>query len=261
MRKQIFFLLLLLAVSFVLTTSLVWAFEGESNPRLATFGDVVWWWVITSSTVGYGDAVPLTAGGRVAATIAVVVGIYLYTNFITLTADSIHRALDKERLGTAQVTAQNHIVLCEYTAFADELLQELHRYDELANREVVIVSELVSVNPYPQHYFVRGVPISPAALAQANIQQADYIFVFANVRFQEPDLKTLHTVARIQRLNRHARIFVEMHHPNSSFVQYLSRPVTVLDSRAMLESLLQHHTLNLAPHFAAPLADAPVQRA
>lgn len=41
--------------------------------------DAVWWAVVTLSTVGYGDAYPLTAEGRVAAMALMVLGIGLYS--------------------------------------------------------------------------------------------------------------------------------------------------------------------------------------
>jgi voltage-gated potassium channel len=236
---------------------LVWLYERDINPSITTFGDVIWWWVISSTTVGYGDIVPITMPGRLAATVTIVTGIYLYTNFITLTADSIHRNLDKNRLGTARVRARNHIAICEYTAFADELIQELQDYPALVNREVVIISDLVAVNPYPQHAFVRGVPLSPMALQQANIQEAAFIFVFANLRFTEPDLKTIHTVSRIQRLNQHATIFVEIHEPRSRFVEQLPDSVQILESKVMLESVLRGHKLILGPHFSRDLDEQP----
>jgi voltage-gated potassium channel len=249
MRKQILFLALLLLISFVSTTSLFWSYEQGVNPGINSFGDVVWWWMVSSTTVGYGDIAPYTTQGRVAAAITFIVGIYLYTNFITLTAKSMEQFVNRDRLGMAQIKAKNHIVICEYTAFADELLQVLDGYPELAQREVVIISDLVSVNPYPQHHFVRGVPISPAALQQANIQEAAYIFVFANARFQEPDLKTLHTVSRIQKLNGHATIFVEMHKPKSEFTEHLSGPIIMLDSKKLLESVLRHEAIDLSAYF------------
>jgi hypothetical protein len=249
MRKQIRFLGLLLLVSFVVTTSLFWTYEHGVNPGINSFGDVIWWWIVSSTTVGYGDIAPYTTQGRVAAAITFIVGIYLYTNFITLTAKSMEQFVNRDRLGMAQIKAKNHIVICEYTAFADELLQVLDGYPELAQREVVIISDLVSVNPYPQHHFVRGVPISPAALQQANIQEAAYIFVFANARFQEPDLKTLHTVSRIQKLNGHATIFVEMHKPKSEFTEHLSGPIIMLDSKKLLESVLRHEAIDLSAYF------------
>ena len=252
MSKQIRFLGILLLLSFISATWIFWTYERAVNPAIKSYADVLWWWLVSSTTVGYGDIFPLTPQGRLAGVITILVGIYCYTNFIAITADSLHELMNRHRLGTAPIKVANHIVICEYTAFADELLQVLDCYPQLAQREVVIVSDLVQVNPYPQHYFVRGVPISPAALSQANIQQAAYIFVFANVRFQEPDLKTLHTVSRIQKLNQHAQILVEMHKPKSDFTQYLGPSVTILPSNHLLESVLKHRALDLSA-FLSPV--------
>lgn len=249
MRKQILFLVLLLLIGFAISTSLFWTYEHGVNPDINCFGDVIWWWMVSSATAGYGDTAPYTIQGRVAIAITFIVGIYIYTNFITLTANFVEQFVNKDRLGTAQIKAKDHVIICEYTAFADELLQVLDRYPELAQREVVIVSDLVTVNPYPQYHFVRGVPISPTALQQANIQEAAYIFVFANARFQEPDLKTLHTVSRIQKLNQHATIFVEMHKPKSEFTEHLIGPIVVLDSKKLLETVLRHEALDLSAYF------------
>jgi voltage-gated potassium channel len=257
MRRQIRLLSLILLISFVSTTLLFWSYESGVNPGIHSFGDVIWWWIVSSTTVGYGDIAPHTTPGRIAAAVTFIIGIYLYTNFITLTANSVDQFVNKDRLGTAPVKAKNHVVVCEYTAFADELLQVLGSYPELAQHEVVIISDLVSVNPYPQHHFVRGVPISPTALQQANIQEAAYIFVFANTRFQEPDLKTLHTVSRIQKFNQHAVMFVEMHKPKSEFTEHLIRPVIVLDSKMLLASILRHESIDLSAYFPHPNTHMP----
>ena len=255
MPRQIRFIALLLAVTFVAAPWLFWTYEHGVNHSVNTYGDALWWWFVSSTTVGYGDVAPITPMGRAAGVVTILVGIYCYTNFIALTADSLHGLTNRHRLGTAQVTATGHIVICEYTAFADELLQVLGRYPALTGREVVLVTDLVQVQPYPQYHFVRGVPISPTALKQANITAADFVFVFANVRFQDPDLKTLHTVSRIRQLNARARIFVEMANPQSDLLVHLGGTVTVLSSRELLESVLKNQALNLSRYF--PAAPAP----
>ena len=256
MARQLRFIFLLLFISGVGTTAVFWIYENGINPNIRTFGDALWWWFVSSTTVGYGDIAPVTTLGRLAGVVTIIVGIYCYTNFIAITADSLHGLTNQRQLGTAKVVTRDHLVICEYTAFADELIQVLPCYPELARREVVVVTDLVQVQPYPQYHFVRGVPISPSALKQASIEHAAFVFVFANVRFVEPDLKTLHVVARIQRLAPQARLFVELNDPRHEFARHLGDQVTILPSRALLESVLRDRAINLDGHFAltAPVA-------
>jgi hypothetical protein len=261
MPRQIRFIALLLAVTFIGGPWVFWTYEHGVNPSVKSYGDAVWWWFVSSTTVGYGDVAPVTSMGRADGVVTILVGIYCYTNFIALTADSLHGLTNRHRLGTAQITATGHIVICEYTAFADELLQVLDRHPALAGREVALVTDLVQIQPYPQHHFVRGVPISPTALKQANITAAEFIFVFANVRFQDADLKTLHTVSRIRKLNSRARIFVELGNPHSDLLAHLGAGITVLASRDLLESVLKHRGLDLSVHFPAASDGATPRRA
>ena len=249
MVRQFRFIGLLLLFSMVTTTWIFWTFEHDINPRVQTYSDALWWWFVSSTTVGYGDVAPMTDMGRLVGVVTIIIGIYGYTNFIAITADSLHGMTNQKHLGTAPVKATGHVVICEYTAFADELIHGLARYPELSGRELVILTDLVQVRPYPQHHFVRGVPLSPAALQQANLPAAAYIFVFANARFQDPDLKTLHVVARIQKLNPSARIFVEMMDPQSPLLAHLGTSLTVLPSRALLESILKDKVIDLSPYF------------
>lgn len=57
------------------------------NPDLNTFGEAVWWAIVTSTTVGYGDRVPETAGGQFIAVLLMILGIGLFgTLAATLTS-------------------------------------------------------------------------------------------------------------------------------------------------------------------------------
>jgi hypothetical protein len=45
--------------------SLVFLFEGDVNDQFKAMGDTIWWVLVTITTVGYGDKVPMTTGGLI----------------------------------------------------------------------------------------------------------------------------------------------------------------------------------------------------
>jgi voltage-gated potassium channel len=225
--------------------------EKGTNPEIETWFDVIWWWVVTSTTVGYGDIVPITEGGRVVAIVTIVSGFFVFTNLIALVVESTHRVIDRHRAGTAQIRLGGHILICEYTAIADELVQSLPRVPELLGYPVVIATDLVDHNPYPEHWFVRGVPINPTILRQANCAEAVMVFVFANLRFADPDTKTLHIASRVRAMNPDALIVVEIVDPQSELMRHAPKDLAVISSREAMR-----HVLDPAPFNPLNLLDA-----
>ncbi len=244
MKKRIQLLLWVGGVSMVLNTVLFWAVEVRENSEIDDLGDALWWWVVTSTTVGYGDIVPSTALGRWVAGLTIITGFYLYTNAVAFVAESVHSYLDRHEKGRAQVKSTGHIVICEYTAMADELILDLPNIPELADYEVAVISDLVKRNPYPQHHFVSGVPINPAALRQANVEKAAIVFVFANIRFVDPDIKTLHVASRVKALNKKASVIVEMVDSESDLLRHAPPDLIVLPSREVMGYVLQDKPFN-----------------
>ncbi|MDQ6967955.1 MAG: potassium channel family protein [Mariprofundaceae bacterium] len=56
--------------------------EHHQNPQFAVMQDGLWWAFVTLTTVGYGDIVPITAGGRILAVITMIFGIVVYSLII-----------------------------------------------------------------------------------------------------------------------------------------------------------------------------------
>jgi len=49
--------------------------EHAVNPEFKTFGDALWWSVVTLTTVGYGDIVPETTAGRIDGVMIMIAGV------------------------------------------------------------------------------------------------------------------------------------------------------------------------------------------
>ncbi|MDX1638487.1 MAG: NAD-binding protein [Balneolaceae bacterium] len=157
----------------------------------------------------------------------------------------VEQEFEREERGYGSVSHSNHVVICEYTAFADELIREIQQKHLFPARDVVLIGSLVERSPYPEYDFIYGIPISPKVQERANISRASVIFVFANIRFSDPDTKTLHVVSRIMERNTDAPIYVELHDQDHPLLAELPRPVTVMNSDDLLHSALQHNYLDI----------------
>lgn len=73
LRKAVWLIVAVAAVLAVTAAILVHAID----PAIGTYGDAFWWSVSTVTTVGYGDVVPTSAGGRLVGVALMLTGISL----------------------------------------------------------------------------------------------------------------------------------------------------------------------------------------
>lgn len=87
-RYRLGYILAIMLLVLLLVTGLMLAAENQVNPNLNTYPRCLWWGVVTMTTVGYGDAAPVTLAGRVLAMVFMLVGIGL-AGVVTATIASV----------------------------------------------------------------------------------------------------------------------------------------------------------------------------
>ena len=168
------YLLLLLVSS--LAVSMV---EPPGTP-LKNFWNSLWWSIVTSTTVGYGDIYPISVSGKILAVILpMFIGIGLGAGFITYLASILIDRRDKLMYGEKKFTGENHIVLLGSTAETRQLVEQMLIDENRDQRDIVIVAD-IERHPMPDTedvFFIKGGPELKETLDKANLKLADRVII------------------------------------------------------------------------------------
>lgn len=74
-KNEMNIFLVVFGMSLLLSSSGMYYLEKADNPNFTTIPDSLWWTIVTVSTLGYGDVVPVTAGGKFLTAIIVMGGL------------------------------------------------------------------------------------------------------------------------------------------------------------------------------------------
>ena len=95
-RRALFGCFVILFGAALMAAALMHVAEGRVQPeKLGTIPDAMWWAIVTLGTIGYGDVVPVTAVGKLIASVTIVLGLVMIALPVgivaTAFADAIHR--------------------------------------------------------------------------------------------------------------------------------------------------------------------------
>jgi voltage-gated potassium channel len=83
--------------------TIVYFFEHHAQgANILTYGEALWWAVVTVSTVGYGDYYPVTTGGRLTAVLLMVLGFTVLAVITAQIAASFIAQAERETTARAQ---------------------------------------------------------------------------------------------------------------------------------------------------------------
>ncbi len=188
-RGHFFSILIFLIVTIILSSTSLFLLESKQvGTTIRCFWDALWWAVVSLTTVGYGDTIPRSGLGRMAAMITIIVGIGLIS-LLTATISSVFvgRRIMEDR-GLESVRARDHIVICGWNQHGEEVIQGLTRELSKAKLRIVLVNELSieDINnikaqfPDLQIEFVHGDFTREGILRKANIEAAQTTIILAD---------------------------------------------------------------------------------
>ncbi len=167
-------------LTLLLVSSLLIKLVEPSDSALIHFDNALWWSIVTSTTVGYGDLFPISNQGKIVAVLLpIFMGIGLGAAFITHVASSLIERRDKKMHGEKDYQGSGHILLVGSTDETEQLIQEIQKDETYADQDVVLVADL-SRHPFSDSdniFFVKGKPNTPLALKKANIEEASKIII------------------------------------------------------------------------------------
>lgn len=180
-RNDLFRVLAMILIVTNVAALLVFVFERFVNPnQFTSLTDAIWWAVVTIATVGYGDKVPVTEGGRLVAAFVMFSGIVLMSIFTATVSSILVARKIKEGLGLKEVNWKNHILICGWNLNTEQVLQTFNRYTEKGKQQIVLVNEMPANKMESlfdefdrvQVSFVHGDFTKETTLRMANVRQA-----------------------------------------------------------------------------------------
>jgi voltage-gated potassium channel len=216
--------LLLTVIFFITVVSSIGSFifyriELDHNPYFSSFGEALWWVMVSITTVGYGDIVPVTGYGRILATFIIFTGVALFSMFTALVSSVFVTQKLKEERGLKQITERNHILLCGWNHTAEQILKVIFNRSQATSLVIInqlpedqVQTILLNFKDKPLN-FIRGDFAQEEILNRANIAKARAVIIIPDTTATltaKSDEKTILTAFSVKAVNSKIKVYAHI---------------------------------------------------
>jgi len=183
--------------------------EPASSP-IRSLPTYTYFFVITVTTVGYGDVVPLSAAGRVTAALIAIGGIGAAAVALSGVFASIGNYIKRREKGFLEFHMKGHIVIFgNRGGETTSLIQRLVADQQSRGTQIVLCSQATERNPFPDLIeFVRGEPTSNDVMTRACVKDAGKVIIHAST-----DYESISIALAVKEINPSAPIVVKANDP------------------------------------------------
>ena len=134
----------LLVLAIFISSALIYVLERDIQPEhFGSMPSAMWWTIVTLTTVGYGDVVPVTVFGKVIATLTAFSGVCVVALITGIVASSFNNQMTIRR---NQVEAEVHSALSDGIITTDEQqsIKELCAQLNISESDAAVIIDYVS---------------------------------------------------------------------------------------------------------------------
>jgi voltage-gated potassium channel len=223
--SRIWKFLLLFVTVWVVAAVLFYLLDGKPGPTLF---ESFYWSIVTISTLGYGDIVPVTVAAKVVTIGTLFLQIFLLGYLISVITTTVSEQTQRRALGTLGTDMKNHIIVLGYSDVGRAAVRELL----IQEQTVAVVADtpeqvanVQSLGPEHRLFVTYGPPADKDILARVNIAEAHSVVVCT-----PDDATNMIAALNVRAIAPRARIVVSVARPElretlrSAGVTYVASP-------------------------------------
>lgn len=225
---------LIILALFALVTGILWLDRGGIRDQIdgeLSFVDLVYFVVVSLTTVGYGDIVPVTERARLIDAIIITPARLMVWLVFVGTAFELffHKGLERIRMARLQQQLRDHVVICGYGHSGRTAAAELVRRGTPPQQLVVVdqKEELLQEAATAGHIGLRGDATMDRVLRDAGVDTAAAVILCTG----RDDTNAL-AVLTVRQINPRTRVITDAHEEeNAPLLKQAGADVTVSPSQ------------------------------
>lgn len=238
MKKKYGFLKLAAALScYALLLFLLSVAERSSEKaNIKSFGDALWYSMVTLTTVGYGDFYPVTPAGRAMALMFIIGSLGLLGFIIGRATEAISEIRWRKKMGLYGTAFENHVVIIGWDSFSQAITRQL---TQAASKVAIITDdkdsiELIQNDFSPDQVFTLFADLkNVSTFEKANIAHSSMIFV--NLK---DDTEKLISLLNVRKMLPAARFIVAVDNADLTETFYTAGASFVLSKNEIASKLM-----------------------